>query len=83
MPKLESWNANMQLRRAYQAISMDCPDICKEDRLSMALRAVNDMESPDGISATLLVFGVIPSLGALGDPQLPTYATRSSVLQSH
>jgi hypothetical protein len=68
-------------RRAFQAISMDCPDICKEDRLSMALRAVNYMVGPDGISATLLVFGVIPSLGAFGDPQLPTYATRSNALQ--
>jgi hypothetical protein len=61
---------------------MDCPDICKEDQLSMALRAVNDMAGPDGISATLLVFGVIPSSGALGDPQRPTYATRSSALQN-
>jgi hypothetical protein len=47
----------------------------------MAVTAVNYMEVPEGISATLLVFGVIPSFGALGDPKLPKYATRSSALQ--
>lgn len=69
------------LRKAYKAISMDCPDLCKEDRLSMAIRAVNDMAGPDGISATLLVFGVVPRLGILGDPGTLSYARRGAALR--
>jgi hypothetical protein len=70
------------LRQAYRAISMDCPDLCKEDRIYMTLRAVIDAAEPDGICATLLVYGVIPNLGALGEPDSPTYAKRAAALKT-
>jgi hypothetical protein len=68
-------------RKAYKAISIDCPELCKEDLLSMAVRAVNDVAGPDGISATLLLFGVVLRLGVLGLQHSATYAKRAAALR--
>ena len=45
------------LRRAYQIVSEELPDLDKEMALQMAVKAVNDIIGPNGLIPILLVFG--------------------------
>ena len=47
----------MPLRRVYKIISLKLKSISKEFTLQMAVKAVNDFTSPDGLIPILLVFG--------------------------
>ena len=46
----------MPLRRIYKIISLELKGISKELILQMAVKAINDSTSPDGLIFTLLVF---------------------------
>ena len=50
------------VRRAYQIITTEVPDISKDTALQMAFKAVNDSTGPDGLVLTLLVYGVYPRI---------------------
>ena len=52
----------MPLKRAYNILLKELPDLPKEERLQMATKAVNDTAGPDGIVPTLLVFGAFPRI---------------------
>ena len=60
------------LRRAYQVISDELyGTITKDLVLQMAMKAVNDTTSPNGLVPTLLVFGAYPRMTKL-DPPAPS-----------
>ena len=48
------------IRRAYQIIATEIPDIDRDIALQIVFKAINDTASPDGLVPTLLVFGVYP-----------------------
>lgn len=55
------------LRSIYEKLKLDLPRITRDDRLSMAFRAINDApDSVSGISPTTLVFGVHPKIPGVG-----------------
>ena len=51
---------HVPLRRAYDILSNELPNLHKEERLQIVVKAVNDTAGPDGIVPTLLVFGAYP-----------------------
>jgi hypothetical protein len=44
------------IRRAYQIIVSEIPELDKDLALQMAFKAINDSAGPDGLILTLLVF---------------------------
>ena len=50
----------MLLRRVYKIISLKLKGISKELTLQMAVKAINDFASLDGLVPILLVFGAYP-----------------------
>lgn len=68
------------LRRAFQVIKEDLPNLTKEICLQMAVKAVNDTAGPDGLTPTLLVFGMYPRM-IDGDPPHPSIADRAKTVK--
>ena len=56
------------LRRAYDILSIEAPQIGREERLQSAVKAVNDTAGPDGLIPTLLVYGAYPRLNREDKP---------------
>lgn len=56
------------LRRAYDLFLKGFPSIAKEERLQLAVKAVNDTAGPNGLVPTLLVFGAYPRISMLDAP---------------
>lgn len=50
------------LRRFYNKVKLTHPQLSKELRLSMALKALKDTAGPNGLVPTLLMFGVMPRI---------------------
>jgi len=48
------------LRRVYKIISLELEDASKELTLQMAVKAINNSASPDGLVPILLVFSAYP-----------------------
>ena len=48
------------LRRVYKIISLELKDASKKLTLQMAVKAINNSASPDGLIPTLLVFSAYP-----------------------
>jgi len=48
------------LRRVYKIISLELEDASEELTLQMAVKAINDSASPDGLVPILLVFSAYP-----------------------
>jgi len=48
------------LRRVYKIISLELEDISEELTLQIAVKAINDSASPDGLVPILLVFSAYP-----------------------
>jgi hypothetical protein len=59
---------HVPLKRAFKIISSELPDLHKEERLQMSIKAVNDTAGPDGLTPTLLVFGAYPRLTSTDAP---------------
>jgi hypothetical protein len=72
--------AHATLRRAYQVIRDELDSLLKELCLQMAVKAVNDSVSPDGLVPTLLVFGAFPRMTDLDDPA-PTISQRATAIR--
>ena len=66
------------LRRAYKVIAADLQGcgLNKETILQMAVKAINDTAGPNGLVATLLVFGAYPRMTEYDAPT-PTMTQRS------
>jgi hypothetical protein len=45
------------IRRVYQIIVSEIPELDKDIALQIAFKAINDSAGPDGLVPTLLVFG--------------------------
>ncbi|EED22642.1 conserved hypothetical protein [Talaromyces stipitatus ATCC 10500] len=56
------------LRRSYEIISEEVPELAPEMALQMAVKAVNDTAGPDGYVPTLLVFGAYPRITDYSPP---------------
>jgi len=56
--KVERYHA--LLRCIYKIISLELKDASKELTLQIAVKAINDSASPDGLVPTLLVFSAYP-----------------------
>lgn len=68
------------LRKVYDMLKSDVPSLRREERLSMAFRAINDApSSSSGISPTMLVFGVHPKLPGAGFRG--SYAKRAHIVR--
>ncbi len=50
------------LRRVYNILLKELPDLLKEERLQIVIKAINDTAGPNGIVPTLLVFGAFPCM---------------------
>src|SRR6267378_3464656 len=70
------WLSGIPLRRAYDIISQEVPNILKEHKFQMAVKAVNDSAGPDGIVPTLLVFGAYPRM-TKDSPPSPSITKRA------
>ena len=68
------------IRRAYQIITVEIPDIDKDMALQMAFKAINDTAGPDGLVPTLLVFGAYPRMVELDSPS-PSVTQRSNAIK--
>lgn len=64
--KVERYHAI--LRRAYTVITADAPDIDKTTALQMAVKAINDIASPNGLVPTFLAFGAFPRINQFDMP---------------
>ncbi|PVH83472.1 hypothetical protein DL98DRAFT_615736 [Cadophora sp. DSE1049] len=68
------------LRRAYEIVTEEHPELNDEDRLQMAVKAVNDTAGPSGLIPTLLVFGAYPRITEL-DPPNPSVERRATTIR--
>src|SRR5271155_480832 len=68
------------LRRAYQIITVEIPDINKDMALQMAFKAINDTAGPDGLVPTLLVFGAYPRM-VESDAPSPSVTQRANAIK--
>jgi hypothetical protein len=50
------------IRRVYQIIISEIPELDKDIALQIAFKAINDLAGPDGLVLTLLVFGAYPKM---------------------
>jgi hypothetical protein len=50
------------IRRVYQIIVSEIPELNKNMALQMAFKAINNSASPDGLVPTLLVFEAYPRM---------------------
>ena len=53
---------HVPLRRAYNILLKELPDLPKEERLQIVIKAVNDTAGPNGIVPTLLFFRAFPRM---------------------
>ncbi|KAE8549770.1 hypothetical protein EYB25_008294 [Talaromyces marneffei] len=68
------------LRRSYEIMKEELPDISTEAALQIAVKAVNDTAGPDGLVPTLLVFGAYPRMTEY-DPPAPTITQRAAAVK--
>lgn len=71
---------HLPVRRAYECLQEDLPDLNKESILQMAFKATNDVAGPGGIVPTLLVFGCYPRMSFSDLPQ-PTIKNRVTAIR--
>ena len=71
---------HIPLRRAYDILSIEAPQIGREERLQSAVKAVNDTAGPDGLIPTLLVYGAYPRLSKEDKPT-PSNTARARAIE--
>jgi len=67
------------LRRAFNILKSELPDLDDELILQMAVKAVNDTAGPDGIVPTLLVFGAYPRMTTESPPSATVIARSEAI----
>lgn len=68
------------LRRAYEIIVAEIPDLEKGMALQMAFKAINDSVGPNGLVPTLLVYGAFPRMSQTDAPS-PSITQRSMAIR--
>ncbi|CAL3966403.1 unnamed protein product [Diplocarpon coronariae] len=68
------------LRRAFEIMIAKNPRLTNEERLKIAIEAVNDIAGPHRLIPTLLVFGAYPRLTEL-DPPNPLVEQRAAIIR--
>jgi transposase InsO family protein len=68
------------VKRAYEIIIVELPDLDKDMALQMAFKAVNDSAGPDGLIPTLLVYGAYPRMSEFDAPA-PTVTQRATAIR--
>jgi hypothetical protein len=68
------------LRRAFEIITEELPQLNKQFALQMATKAVNDTAGPDGLVPTLLVYGTYPRMTTSDNPS-PTVTERGRAIE--
>jgi hypothetical protein len=76
--KVERYHA--LVKRAYEIIAVELPDLDKDMALQMAFKAVNDSAGPDGLIPTLLVYGAYPRMSEFDAPA-PTVTQRATAIR--
>jgi hypothetical protein len=77
--KIEHYHA--LLRRAYNIISAELgASVDRDVILQMAIKAINDTISPDGIVPTVLIFGVYPRM-TINSPPSALTARRAETMR--
>ena len=69
------------LRRIFNRIYEDIPQIDRHLALQLAVKAMNDTVGPEGLVPTLLVFGTLPRFPPLS-PTLPGHENRMKAMAS-
>jgi hypothetical protein len=67
------------LRRAYNILLKELPNLLREERLQIAIKAVNNTASPDSIVPTLLVFRAFPRMSQWDAPAASIAARAEAV----
>jgi hypothetical protein len=65
------------IRRAFNIIRKEAPDLDPDAALQMTVKAINDSVGPDGLLPTLLMFGARPRLGLPADKPTVQVSTRN------
>jgi hypothetical protein len=68
------------IRRAYQIIVSEIPELNKDIALQMAFKAINDSAGPDSLVPTLLVFGAYLKIIESDAPSL-TVAQKATAIK--
>lgn len=68
------------LRRAYDILRSEMPEMDRHTLLQSAVKVVNDTAGPDGLVPTLLVYGTFPRI-TNEDPPYATTAQRGKAIQ--
>jgi hypothetical protein len=68
------------VRRAYQIITTEIPDIDKDAALQIAFKAINDSAGPDGLVPTLFVYGAYFRISEFDIPA-PTVTQRAIAIK--
>ena len=68
MGKVERYH--FLLRQAFNIVTKEMPSLNKATRLQMAVKAVNDTVSLDGLVFTLLIFSAFPRMSREDRPSL-------------
>ena len=58
------------VKRAYEILAIELPNLPVENVLQMAVKAVNDTAGPDGLVPTLLAFGAYPQMTQISPPSI-------------
>lgn len=70
---------HLPIRRAFEIICDEIPDINEAFALQMAVKAINDTAAPDGIVPTLLVFGAYPRMTDNSPPSPSIYRRAEAI----
>ncbi|EKD18830.1 hypothetical protein MBM_03072 [Drepanopeziza brunnea f. sp. 'multigermtubi' MB_m1] len=70
---------HVPVRRAFKIVTKELPKAPKEDRLQMAIKAINDTAGPNGLVPTLLVFGTLPKLTEQDRPAASTQERAAAI----
>ena len=68
------------IRRVYQIIAIELPDLDKDVALQIAFKAINNTAGLDGLVPTLLVFGAYPRMVEFDAPS-PTVTQRAAAIK--
>lgn len=73
---------HVPLRRAFDIVTKEMPNVNREIRLQMAVKAVNDTAGPNGLIPTLLVFGAFPRMSREDRPTASNTQRATTIRQA-
>ncbi|EKD14167.1 polyprotein [Drepanopeziza brunnea f. sp. 'multigermtubi' MB_m1] len=70
---------HVPVRRAFEIVTKELPKAPREDRLQMAIKAINDTAGPNSLVPTLLVFRTLPKLTEQDRPAASTQERAAAI----